>query len=218
MLKISTLSKLSRQHIENALDSRYPGSATWWPRCGWQERRPVGTRTAPWLLAIILLAASGVHAQGGFTVVTGKEFDGAMPSEFYLEGHAIPTEKRNAALIRTSAGHRVLFALLDTSGYSSQVQQKYLGMMIVDGGISICGKRLQTGSYGFGLRAPAGQGMGLAPASESKFLVYSQDGVEQRACVVRPDPAMAHPRPLQVMAGDGSTGILLLGRYRLALE
>lgn len=169
------------------------------------------------LLAITLLTAGGADAQGGFQVITGREFDRAIPSEFYLEGNAIPTQKRNAALVRTPEGHRVLIALLDTSGYSSQVQQKYLGMIIVEGGVSVCGRHLGTGSYGFGLQKakPAGAG---GTASQAKFVFYTQDGVEQSECQTRPDSGVAHPRPLQVTAGKGRTGALWLGRYRLALE
>lgn len=170
------------------------------------------------LLAITLLTASGVGAQGGFQVVTGREFDRAVPSEFYLEGNAIPTQKRNAALVRTPRGHRVLVALLDTSGYSSQVQQKYLGMIIVEGGVFVCGRHLGTGSYGFGLQAPKDSHTGSTSSNEAKFLVYSQDGVEQSECQVRPDSGVAHPRPLQIFVEEDGTGALFLGRYRLALE
>src|SRR5215472_7896144 len=108
------------------------------------------------LIAALLVAApSRLGAQGNFASVTGKAFDSAMPKDFYLEGNAIPTEKRNAALLKTPAGARVLFALIDTTGYSSQIKKKYIGMVIAEGGVSVCGVGLSVGSYGFGLDRPA---------------------------------------------------------------
>ena len=90
-------------------------------------------RSLMWLVLILAMLAAwpdGAKAQGGYQVVTGKEFDSAMVRDFYLEGNAIPTQKRNAALVKTPAGTRVVFGLIDTTGYSSQIQQKYEGMLI----------------------------------------------------------------------------------------
>ncbi len=67
-----------------------------------------------------------VRAQGTFGQVSGKAFDSAVPKDFYLEGNAIPTEKRNAVLLKTPRSARVLFTLIDTSGYSSETRKKYV--------------------------------------------------------------------------------------------
>ena len=75
-------------------------------------------------------------AQQGFELVTGKAFDAAVPREFYLEGNAIPTQKRSASLVKTTAGSRALFSLIDTTGYSSNVVTKYIGMLITEGDLS----------------------------------------------------------------------------------
>ena len=85
-----------------------------------------------------------------FEVVTGKAFDSAMPKDFYLEGNAIPTEKRNAVLVKTPAGARALFALIDTSGYAASITAKYVGMIITEGDLTLCGHKVTVGSYGFG--------------------------------------------------------------------
>ena len=82
------------------------------------------------MAAVLAVWPSAARAQGGFELVSGKAFDSAVPKDFYLEGNAIPTQKRNAALLKTPAGGRVVFALIDTTGYSSQIQQKYEGMII----------------------------------------------------------------------------------------
>src|SRR5579863_3439840 len=107
-----------------------------------------------WIVLILLAGSLVVRAQGGFEVVTGKAFDSAFVKDFYLEGNSIPTEKRNAALVKTPAGARVELALLDTSGYSSQIQQKYHGMIISEGNLDVCGVKLGVGSFGFGTKMP----------------------------------------------------------------
>jgi hypothetical protein len=166
------------------------------------------------LCCVALFAGAGrAYAQGAFSVVTGKTFDGALPGQFYLEGNAIPTEKRNAALLMTPSGHRLLFALLDTSGYSSQVQTKYLGMVINEGHLIVCGKELGTGSFGFGLKRPTG-----SSAADASFYLYDQAGKEVSQCSVKKDTALQRPMPLQIVLQGEKTALLYLGRYVVEIK
>ncbi len=163
-------------------------------------------------LTMVMLGLStqkGV-AQGKFELVTGKAFDGAVPKDFYLEGNAIPTEKRNSALLKTSAGSRALVALIDTTGYSSQIQKKYIGMLITEADFSINGQRVGVGSYGFGLDQ-AGNG------GEGKLMVYNQAGAQVAECAARKDAELKQPRPLQVVPGKDSAR-LYLGRYWIEIK
>lgn len=168
------------------------------------------------LLAITCLLAvwpRGVHAQGGFELVTGKPFDRAMPKDFYLEGNAIPTQKRNAALVKTPAGARLLFALIDTTGYSSQIQQKYEGMVISEGKFSICGGTIGVGSHGFGHTKPP-----AASNEDAKFFLYNQAGEKVAECAAKKHAELKQPKPLQVIIGKGEPTRLYLGRYGLELK
>ena len=80
-------------------------------------------------LSLSLLAAIPASAQGVFKVEKGEALNKIIPRDFVLEENSIPTEKRNSTLVRTPSGARLVAGLLDTSGYSSQVQEKYLGAM-----------------------------------------------------------------------------------------
>ena len=167
------------------------------------------------LVTAVLLVGwpHGARAAGQFELVTGKAFDGAVPRDFYLEGNAIPVEKRNAAVLKSSAGTRAVFALIDTTGYSSQIKQKYIGMVITEGKMSVCGISLAVGSYGFGLDRPA------APSDEdAKFFVYNQAGEKVGDCASKKDAAITQPNPLQVVLGEGKPARLYLGRFFLAVE
>ncbi|HUY15374.1 MAG TPA: hypothetical protein VMX16_17360 [Terriglobia bacterium] len=180
-------------------------------------------RGAPRALIVLSLAMVGlgwaalpsgvVRAQVSFQRITGKTFDGAVPREFVLETFAIPVEKRNAALIKTPQGSRLLFALLDTSGYSSQVQQKYIGMIIAEGKVRICGHWLGTGSYGFGLTKPVPAGPGPA-----EFKFYDQAGIQLASCPAARDEKLQQPRPLQVQWNGQTEARLYVGRYWAAFR
>jgi len=165
------------------------------------------------MLGAVVAGPQTANAQGSFETVTGKAFDAAVPHEFYLEGNAIPTEKRNAALVKTPKGERVLFGLIDTAGYSSQIKQKYIGMIINEGRISVCGKAVDVGSYGIGLDRPA-------PTSkdDAKFHLYNQAGSEIVSCAAPYDSTIKIPKPLQVSVGKDGPAWLVLGRYRLEIK
>ena len=152
-----------------------------------------------------------VRAQGGYEVVKGKAFDSAMPKDFYLEGNAIPTEKRNAVLLKTAGGKRVVLALIDTTGYSSQIRQKYIGMVIAEGTFSVCGQQVTVGSYGFGLDKPS-------PPSDADatFHLYNQAGDKLFDCAAKKDTTAKQAQPLQVTTSGGAK--LVLGKYWLELN
>jgi hypothetical protein len=175
-------------------------------------RRPQAMRFGV-LLGLLLIWPAALHAQAGFQVVAGKAFESAVPKDFYLEGNAIPVEKRNTVLLNTSSGARVLVGLIDTAGYSSQIQQKYIGMLIAEAPITACSIDLPVGSYGFGLQKPASQDQGSA-----NFLVYDQAGKQLGSCSTGADKELKQPRPLQVTKGSDATAALCLGRYCIALR
>jgi hypothetical protein len=163
------------------------------------------------LLGLAFAFAAGLLAQGHFEVVTGKAFDAAMPNDFYLEGNRIPTEKRNAALVMTPAGKRLVVGLIDTAGYSSEIKKKYSGMIITESEVSVCGHSVGIGSYGFGVEGAA--------SGDQTFHVYNQAGEAVLDCSAPHDAAIKAPRPLQVkVASDGAAARLYLGRNWVELK
>ncbi len=166
------------------------------------------------LTAMALAAWPGdVRAQGAFEHITGTAFEKALPKDFYLEGNRIPTEERNAALLKTPEGKRVVVALIDTTGYSSQIKQKYIGMIITEGNLSVCGISLGVGSYGFGLDKPAPNSN-----ADAKFFVYNQAGEKVGECSAKRDEKLKQPSPLHVAVGKGEPARLYLNRYELPLK
>jgi hypothetical protein len=158
-------------------------------------------------IAILMSIPGSTFAQGAFEQMSGKAFDSAIPNDFYLEGNRIPVERRNAALLKTPAGARLVFALIDTTGYSSQIQQKYIGMVISEGKVSICDVPLSVGSYGFGLDRPAG-----------KFFLYNQAGEKVGDCAAQKDNTVKQPKPLNIALSKETGARLYLGRYFIELK
>ncbi|MGH9444559.1 MAG: hypothetical protein ACRD3O_02320 [Terriglobia bacterium] len=163
---------------------------------------------------LLLLGASGVAGSGPghFEIVTGKLLNKSIPRDVYLEGSAIPVEKRNAVLIKIPAGARALFALIVTAGFASQLQQKYSGMLISEGRLSLCGKDAGIGSYGFGIRRPS-----TSKRQQAQFFLYNQAGDQVIACDMKKDLRMRHPAALQVVIESWRLARLYLGRYWVEL-
>lgn len=164
-------------------------------------------------LMLTLMVASPVSAQSSFKVEKGEAFNKIVPHNFVLEENAIPVEKRNSVLIITPSGARMVAGLLDTSGYTSQVQQKYLGMFITEGNVEVGGHRVAVGSYGFGLVKAPGDSQGKA----AKFILYNQAGHRVAECTAKWDSKLRTPLPLQVVASAG-TARLYIGRNWVELK
>lgn len=174
-------------------------------------------RTSLVAIASLMLMFTGAipaSAQGVFKVEKGEAFNKIIPRNFVLEENSIPTEKRNSTLVLTPSGARLIAGLLDTSGYSSQVQEKYLGMLIAEGSVEVCGHQVAIGSYGFGL-AKTKNAAGSHP---SRFVLYNQAGKRVAECAVRWDEKLKNPSPLQVVASGGQTARLYLGRTWVELK
>jgi hypothetical protein len=165
-------------------------------------------------VALLLGVDAGkAYAGCSFELLAGKEFDDALVSSFYLEGHAIPTQKRNAAVLKCEHGKRVVAALLDTSGYGTDVQEKYLGMAIVERKTSLGAAELAVGAYGFGIEKPAEGAEGPA-----RVIFYNIAGEKVGETEAAHDKALEQPTPLQVVIAEGQPVYLYLGRYKLEIK
>jgi len=167
-----------------------------------------------WLAVIVLgltVIPAEISGQSTIHVIQGKEFDRSVPQHFYLEGQAIPIQKRNSTLVKGN-GMRSLLGLLDTSGYGTDITQKYNGMIFLEGKLFIGGQEMSTGAYGFGVKRPAPPARG--PAT---IMVYDIAGVKVAELSAALDERIQRPRPLQVIV-EGGKARLYLGRDWLELK
>ena len=100
--------------------------------------------------ALLLLLPAFALAQTWPKILEGDDLTRVVPSSFYFEGQSAPTQMRNSAAVQFGPNRFVIAGLVDTAGYSSEVQAKYQGFFITDSPILVEGARLAAGAYGFG--------------------------------------------------------------------
>ncbi len=143
-------------------------------------------------VALALLAIAGfAAAQESTKVLTGAELTRVVPSGFYFQGLSAPTQMRNSAAVRFGKDRFVIAGLVDTSGYSADVREKYVGFLITDSAITLNGESLPAGAYGFGF------------ATEGKMTVMDLAGKDLLSVAIENDKSMRRPRPLMMSADPG---------------
>jgi hypothetical protein len=146
----------------------------------------------PAALLFVPLAAS---AQ---TILHAAEASKFLPDSVYYAGKSANTQLRNSAGIHYSDGHDLFAVLVDTSGYSTAIQEKYQGYLLTEVSIDIDGKTLPAGAYGIGFVG-------------DHFVVTDIGGHDVLQARAVHDEHMPHPMPLQIVQGDAPD------RYRLCL-
>jgi hypothetical protein len=161
--------------------------------------------------AILKLAAAGVmagavltvpaamNAQGTDTVLKPADTQKLLPAGVFYRGQSAPTQLRNSGGVKFADGFYVLATLVDTSGYSTDLQVKYQAYFITEVPIKVGGQNLAAGIYGVGFVG-------------DKFLVTDVGGHDVLTANTAEDPELKRPMPLQVMADAGGGFRLYAGR------
>ena len=131
-----------------------------------------------------------VVAQDQATVLAGAELTRVVPPGFYFQGLSAPTQMRNAAATRFGANRFVIAGLVDTSGYSADVREKYEGFLITDSPITINGTDLGTGAYGFGF------------SKDGKLNILDLAGNQLISVATTKDSQLRRPRPLMMSKSE----------------
>ena len=143
------------------------------------------------VLSVTLLPLASAIAQETAVILSGKELTRVVPTSYYYVGQSAPTQMRNTAAARFGANRFVVVGMVDTSGYSTDIQAKYQGFFITDSRISVGGSELGTGAYGFGF-------------SEDKLNIFDVGGNPVMSVSSTKDSALKRPRPLMMTkAADG---------------
>jgi hypothetical protein len=141
-----------------------------------------------WLLAA-LLALAADPAPGVLSVDDIKK---VVPPSYFFRGQSAPVQIRNSVGFRTADGKLVLAGLVDTSGYSSDVAEKYQGFLITEVKLNLEGTELSPGQYGFGF------------GKDGKFLVMDVGANDLFSVASHLDDKLHRPVPLTIVADQGS--------------
>ncbi len=148
-------------------------------------------RIAALAAVVIALLTAGLAQQTGQHLLSADELKKVVPTEFFFAGQKAPTQVRNATGFRTSDKKISFAALVDASGYSTAIQQKYQGLLITESKLNIGGSELPPGQYGFGFAGDKLVVMNVA--NEDLLSVPSQT-----------DAALQHAVPLKMSEDNGS--------------
>ena len=105
---------------------------------------------------------------------------------------------------KNSAGKTVLAGLVDTSGYSTAIAEKYQGFLITEAKLTFDGATLDPGQYGFGFK-------------DGKFTVMNVAAGDMFVISCQKDDQLKHPVPLQ-FEKDGSGFKLYAGRAYISMK
>jgi hypothetical protein len=111
------------------------------------------TRLAAAGTLAVLLLTSALAQKAAQHLLSSEELKKVAPAEFFLRGQKAPVQLRNATGFQMADGKVTFGALVDASGYSTAIQEKYQGMLITESKLNIGGSELAPGEYGFGFTA-----------------------------------------------------------------
>ncbi len=138
-------------------------------------------------------------------VLSSDELKKAVPAEYFFRGQKAPVQLRNAVGLQLADGKMALAALVDASGYSTAIQQKYQGMLITEVKLNIGGSVLAPGQYGFGFTA------------DGKFVVMDVGNNDVMSTASQTDGALQHAVPLKLVE-DGGGYKLYAGKKWVAVK
>lgn len=154
---------------------------------------------------LAMLIGCAVAQQVSKHVLSGDEIKKVVPAEYYFRGQKAPVQLRNAVGFQLADSKMTLAALVDASGYSTAIQQKYQGLLITESRLNIGGSSLPAGQYGFGFTA------------DGKFGVMDVANNDVLSASYQTDQALQRPVPLKLIE-DGDGYKLYAGRKWIAIK
>lgn len=145
------------------------------------------------IFSFCLLAALSLSAaEPSAGLLGGDDLKRVVPPSYFFRGQSASVQLRNSAGFRVSGGKLVLAGLVDTSGYSTDVAEKYQGFLITEVKLNIEGSELPPGEYGFGF------------SKEGKFTVMDVGENDLLSVSSHLDESLHRPVPLKIVADQGS--------------
>lgn len=137
---------------------------------------------------------------GTDTVLKAAEIPAKLfPETVFFRGQSAPVQMRNTGAVHFADDRYVLAGMVDSSGYSSGLKEKYQAYFISEVALQIGGQTLKPGAYGIGF------------VEGNKFVVMDLGANDVLQANAQHDAEIKRPVPLQIMASEDS------GKYRLYL-
>src|SRR5438874_5428018 len=119
-----------------------------------------------------------------------------FPEHVFFRGQVAPAQLRNTGGVHFADDLYVLAGLVDSSGYSTAIKEKYQAYLLSEVNLEIGGQTLKPGAYGFGFVG-------------GKFILMNLAASNLIESAGQRDAEMKRPIPLQIVAASTA------GSYRL---
>jgi hypothetical protein len=169
------------------------------------EEFPLRLRMGGLFLFSLLAVSQALAQQAKPGVLSPEEIDHTAPSAYFFRGQTATVQLRNTVGFRVGGEKLVLAGLVDTGGYSTDIKEKYQGFLITEVKLSVGGKELGPGQYGFGF------------SKDDEFLVMDVGANDLFRAAAHRDDKLQRPRPLRVQE-DSSGYRLYAGRQWVNLK
>jgi len=120
-----------------------------------------------------------------------------FPEAVFFRGQSAPVQMRNTGGVHFTDDYYVLAGMVDNSGYSTGIREKYQAYLITEVPLRIGGETLKPGAYGMGFQ------------EGGKFAVLDLAAKDVLQAGSQRDAEMKRPVPLQIVAASEA------GKYRL---
>ena len=149
--------------------------------------------------------ATGTSSTPQGAPFTPDKLASLLPATVYFQGRSAPLQIRNAA--GTTFGNQATFwaSLVDTSGYSTSVQERYQFYLVTEAGLRFGDVHLPAGAYGAGYVG-------------DRFVLMDLGGHTLGEGSTQLDAALRRPRPLQILPDSPTSVKLYLGRRWVLLR
>lgn len=151
-------------------------------------------------LALSLRPIPGAEAgrpPGQDTVLKASDITPKLfPEHVFFRGQVAPAQLRNTGGVHFADDLFVLAGLVDNSGYSTAIKEKYQAYLLAEVTLEIGGQTLKPGAYGFGFVS-------------GKFILMDLAANNLIEAAGQRDAEIKRPVPLQVTASSNA------GNYRL---
>lgn len=147
-----------------------------------------------------IVSAGNPPAEGKEAVLKAADITTKLfPERVYFRGQTASAQLRNTGGVHFADDLYVLAGLVDSSGYSTSIREKYQAYLLNEVTLEVGGQTLKPGAYGIGF------------LTGGKFVVMDLGANDVLQVASQRDAEMKRPIPLQVVASSPA------GSYRLYL-
>lgn len=163
--------------------------------------RPMRAVAALAVIAITLpIFAQSAPSPKAAAILHPADLAKIVPGSVFFRGQTATTQLRNSGGVRFADGAFMFAVLVDNSGYSTGIQQKYQAYFITEVPLNIEGHRLVPGAYGAGI---------VKTGASPEFVIQDLGAHDILQAPAKHDAVLHRPVPLEVTAGRRA------GTYRL---